>query len=43
MAFPLMWPLADWATVSARRRRWCVAAALVGTALLVLELRINSP
>ena len=43
LAFPLMWPLADWVNETPRRRTLCVAAALVLTALLVAELRINSP
>jgi hypothetical protein len=43
LAFPLMWPLADWANATPRRRTLCIGAALVLTALLVAELRINSP
>jgi hypothetical protein len=42
MAFPLMWPLADWADASPRRRAWCIAAAAALTALLVAQLKICS-
>jgi len=42
MAFPLMWPLADWVDASGRRRAWSIAAAIAVTALLVAQLRICS-
>ncbi len=42
MAFPLMWPLADWADATPRRRNWCIAGAVAVTALLVAQLKICS-
>ncbi|WP_217914256.1 hypothetical protein [Miltoncostaea marina] len=43
MAFPLVWPLADWAAASPRRTRWAVAAAVALTLLLVAQLTQRSP
>ena len=43
MAFPLMWPLADWLGEDARRVRWAVAVAVPVTVLLVLQLLMRSP
>jgi len=43
MAFPLMWPLADWAAASPARRRGAVVAAVAVTALLVAQLEMRSP
>lgn len=43
MAFPLMWPLADWVTASPPRRRAAAAAAVAVTALLVAQLEMRSP
>lgn len=43
LAFPLAWPLADWAAERPGRFRWATAAALVLTAVLVAQLKIRSP
>jgi hypothetical protein len=43
MAFPLVWPLADWLGDDRRRWAWAGAAALVVMALLVAQLASNSP
>ena len=43
LAFPLMWPLADWLGEDPRRVRWAVAVAVAGTVLLVLQLLMRSP
>jgi hypothetical protein len=43
MAFPLMWPLADWLGEDTRRVRWAVAVAVPVTVLLVLQLLMRSP
>jgi hypothetical protein len=43
MAFPLLWPVADWVGDDRRRRGWTVAAAVVVTAALVAQLAIRSP
>jgi hypothetical protein len=43
LAFPLVWPLADWVTADRRRARWCAAAAVLLIALLVAQLTQRSP
>jgi hypothetical protein len=44
LAFPLAWAAADWiAEGGERRRRWVLAASLVVTVLLALQLEIRSP
>lgn len=43
LAFPLMWPLAEWLDASPARRRWAAAAAVVLMALLVAQLRVRAP
>jgi hypothetical protein len=43
MAFPLLWPIADWVGDDRRRQGWTAAAAVVVTAALVAQLAIRSP
>ena len=43
MAFPLLWPLADWLGRDPRRVRAGVVLAVVATVLLVLQLLMRSP
>jgi hypothetical protein len=43
LAFPLVWPLADWIGEDPRRARWASVAAVVLIALLVAQLEIRSP
>lgn len=43
MAFPLVWPLADWVGDDPRRRRRAVAVAVVLIVLLVAQLTMRSP
>jgi hypothetical protein len=43
MAFPLAWSMADWMEESPRVRRGSPPAALVVTALLVIQLAVRSP
>jgi len=43
LAFPLVWPLADWIGEDPRRVRWAAAAAVVLIALLIAQLEVRSP
>ncbi|MGE3138166.1 MAG: hypothetical protein AB7O53_01760 [Thermoleophilia bacterium] len=43
MAFPLVWPLADWIEEDRRRRPWAIGAAIVLILLLVAQLSMRSP
>jgi hypothetical protein len=43
MAFPLVWPLADWIGRDRGRVLRCAAAAAVLIVLLILQLEIRSP
>ncbi len=43
MAFPLVWPLADWVEEDRRRRPWAIGAAIVLIVLLVAQLSMRSP
>lgn len=43
MAFPLVWPLADWVERDPRRRPWAVGAALALIVLLIAQLTMRSP
>lgn len=43
MAFPLLWPLADWLGRDPRRARVGVVVAVAVTVLLVLQLLMRSP
>lgn len=43
MAFPLVWPLADWIEEDRRRRPWAVGVAVVLIVLLVAQLEMRSP
>jgi hypothetical protein len=43
MAFPLVWPLADWIEGDRRRRPWAIGAAVALIVLLVLQLEMRSP
>lgn len=43
MAFPLVWPLADWVGRDERRRAAAVAVAVLLIVLLVLQLLMRSP
>ena len=43
LAFPLVWPLADWIGEDPRRARWGAIAAVVLIALLIAQLEIRSP
>jgi hypothetical protein len=43
MAFPLVWPLADWVGEDRRRARWAAAAAVLLIVLLVAQLTMRSP
>jgi hypothetical protein len=43
MAFPLMWPLADWLGPDRRRWAWAGGASIAVTLLLVAQLAVSSP
>jgi hypothetical protein len=43
MAFPLVWPLADWIEADPRRRPWAIAAAVALIVLLIAQLTMRSP
>lgn len=44
LAFPLMWPLAEWLDAGPpARRRWAAAVAVAVTALLIAQLRMRAP
>ena len=44
LAFPLVWPMAEWLGEGGpARRRWTIAAAIVVTALMVAQLASQAP
>jgi hypothetical protein len=44
VAFPLVWPVADWLGHGGRRRQtWVIGATLFVTVVLVLQLQVTSP
>jgi hypothetical protein len=44
VAFPLVWPVAEWlGQGGSRRRAWVISATLLVTVLLVLQLKVTSP
>ena len=44
VAFPLVWPVAEWlGHGGSRRRAWVISATLLVTVLLVLQLNVTSP